>query len=149
VDGGAALAAAAAVVVVHGGRVMMAAMEPLRDRMRAALLVARKERDAEAVAALRTALAAVDNAEAVAPPTPGPLTGGVIAGAAAGVGATEAPRVELTEGQVAAVVAAEVAERRAAAAEYRAAGHADRADRLTAEADALDLHLDAGRGGAG
>jgi len=127
----------------------MTAMEPLRERLRAALLVARKERDAVTVSALRTALAAVDNAEAVAPPAPGPLAEGVIAGAVAGVGATDVARAELTDDEATAIVAAEVAERRAAADDYRAAGHPDRADRLTAEADALAQHLAAGSAGGG
>ena len=35
---------------------------PLRDRLRAALLTARKARDAETVSTLRTALAALENA---------------------------------------------------------------------------------------
>ena len=101
-----------------------------------------KARDAAAVSALRTTLAAVDNAEAVAPPAPAPLVEGVIAGAVAGVGATEVPRVELSDDQVAAIVAAEVADRRATAADYEAAGQSARADRLTAEADVLASHLD-------
>jgi hypothetical protein len=125
----------------------------MRQRLRAALKVAMKGRDAAAVNALRTALAAIDNAEAVAVPAPAtgapaataPLVEGVIAGAAAGVGATEAARRELTEDEVVAIVAAEVAERRAAADEYRTAGQFGRAARLTAEADALAAHLaDAG-----
>jgi hypothetical protein len=114
----------------------------LRDRLRAALKAAMKARDAVAVAALRSALAAVGNAEAVAPAGgPAPLTDGVIAGAVAGVGATEAARRELTDDEVAAIVRAEVDDRRAAAADYEAAGHPDRAARLSAEADALDAHL--------
>lgn len=115
----------------------------MRDRLRAALKVAMKARDAAAVNALRTALAAVDNAEAVAGPTAAtaPLVEGVIAGAAAGVGATEVARRELTEDEVTAIVAAEVDERRAAADDYRTAGQFGRAARLTAEADALAAHL--------
>lgn len=101
-----------------------------------------KERDAVAVGALRTALAAVDNAEAVAPPGgPAPLIDGVIAGAATGVGATEAVRRELTEDEVAAIVRAEIDARRSAAADYEAAGHPARAARLSAEADTLAPHL--------
>lgn len=118
----------------------------MRERLRAALKVAMKARDAAAVNALRTALAAVDNAEAVAVPATAatPLVEGVIAGAAAGVGATEAPRRVLTEDEVAAIVAAEVDERRAAAGDYRDAGQFGRAARLTAEADALAAHLPGG-----
>jgi uncharacterized protein YqeY len=115
----------------------------MQARLRVALKTAMKARDAAAVNALRTALAAIDNAEAVAVPAPatGPLVEGVIAGAAAGVGATEVARRELTEDAVVAIVTAEVDERRAAAADYRDAGQFGRAARLTAEADALATHL--------
>ena len=109
---------------------------PLRDRLRAALPPAMKARDEPTVAALRSALAALDNAEAVAPP-PAPALPGVIAGAVAGLGAGEAARLELTEDRVAEIVGAEVADRRAAAADYARAGRDERAARLTAEADAL------------
>jgi len=116
---------------------------PMRDRLRVALKTAMKARDAAAVNALRTALAAIDNAEAVAVPAaaPGPLAEGVIAGAKAGVGTTEVARRELTEDEVVAIVTAEVDERRAAADDYRDAGQFGRAARLTAEADALAAHL--------
>ena len=96
-----------------------------------------KARDAATVAALRSALAALDNAEAVAPPPAPALQDGVIAGAVAGLGAGEAARAELSEARMAEIVGAEVADRRAAAADYAQAGRAERAARLTAEADAL------------
>jgi uncharacterized protein len=115
----------------------------LRDQLRAALPAAMKDRDPAAVAALRSALAAIDNAEAVAPSPLAGLQEGVIPGATAGLGSAEAPRVELTEDEIAAIVRAEVDERRAAAGEYAQAGHTDRAARLTAEADALAGHLGA------
>ncbi len=113
----------------------------LRDRLRAALPPAIKARDRYAVAALRSALAAIENAEAVAPPPPPRLQEGVIAGATAGHSSGEATRVDLSEDQVAAIVRAEVDERRAAAGDYARAGQGERAARLTAEADVLAGHL--------
>jgi uncharacterized protein YqeY len=64
----------------------------------------------------------------------------VIAGAVAG-GAGEAARRDLSEPETAAIVRAEVADRRSAAADYERAGRPDRAARLTAEADTLAAHL--------
>jgi uncharacterized protein YqeY len=115
----------------------------LHARLRGALPPALKARDRVAVAALRSALAAIDNAQAVEAP-PAPRSGGVVAGAVAGLGAGEAPRRELSEGQIVAIVRAEVAERLAAAADYERAGRADAAGRLTAEADVLAALLPAG-----
>lgn len=112
----------------------------LHTRLRRALPPALKSRDRAAVAALRSALAAIDNAQAVpAPPAPG--VGGSIAGAVTGLGAGEAPRRELSETDIAAIVRAEVADRRVAAADYERAGRLDAAARLTAEADTLASHL--------
>jgi len=99
-----------------------------------------KAKDAVATSALRSVLAAIANAEAVAPPPGGPLTGGNahFAGSVAGVGAAEAGRRVLTAGEVAAIIAAEVADRRAAAAGYDASGHDDRASRLRREAEVIE-----------
>jgi uncharacterized protein YqeY len=115
----------------------------LRDRLRAALPPAMKARDRHAVAALRSALAAIENAEAVAPPPPARLREGVIPGATAGLGSGEAARVDLTEDEVAAIVRTEVDERRSAADHYARAGEAERASGLMAEADVLAGHLEA------
>jgi uncharacterized protein len=115
----------------------------LRDRLRAALPAATKARDAAAVAALRSALAAIDNAEAVeAAPGPPPEAGHArLAGTVAGLGAAEAERRTLPEGQVERIVHAEVADRRAAALTYERAGRHERARRLRAEADVLGSYL--------
>lgn len=117
----------------------------VRQRLRAALPAAMKSRDQAAVAALRSALAAIDNAEAAdaAPAPTGPGTAD-FAGTVAGLGAGEVPRRVVTESDAVAVVRAEIAERLAAAAGYDAAGRpeqAARADRLRAEAAALTTHL--------
>jgi hypothetical protein len=79
---------------------------PLRSRLRAALLDARRARDAETVSTIRTALSALENAEAV--PTNGP-TGGALEDAPTGVGATEAARRVLSDADEVAVLDAEIA----------------------------------------
>jgi uncharacterized protein len=100
-----------------------------------------KARDQAAVTALRSALAAIENAEAVAPLAPQDQSSGVIAAAVTGLGAGEAARRDLSERQIADIVLAEVTDRRAAAAEYELAGQVDAAARLRSEADALMAHL--------
>ncbi|TDD54745.1 GatB/YqeY domain-containing protein [Saccharopolyspora elongata] len=109
----------------------------LRDDLKTAL----KARNNVAVAALRSALAAIDNAEAV--PAGRSLSSGNehVAGAALGVGAAEAQRRRLTESDMRSIVANEVRERAAAAEEYEQAGRDDLAERLRAEAAVLSRHL--------
>jgi uncharacterized protein YqeY len=121
---------------------------PLRARLGAALPVAMKSRDRIAVAALRTALAALDNAEAVDRPE-GADRHQAIELVPLGAGASEVARRELTEQQVADLVRAEVTERESAAAHYEELGRAEQAERLRAEAAVLAGHLDAGRLDAG
>ena len=101
----------------------------IRTRLRRALSGALKARDASTVSALRSALSAIDNAEAVEPGPAQPAgTGGEhFAGAVAGLGAAEAERRRLTEADVAAIIRAEAAEREAAAREYERGGHAEEA----------------------
>ena len=116
-----------------------------------------KARDQQTVAALRSALAAIDNAEAVevtstpppAQPGPPPEGEGVgaperatpVAGAVIGLGAGEVERRSLTVGEMEAIVQREVAERRTAARAYKDAGQSRRAERLQAEADLLSSNL--------
>ena len=115
--------------------------EPLVDRLRAALLDARRARDAVAVRALRTALGAIDAAGAV-PAVPLAAGGsGSIAGAAAGLGAAEVARREVSEHDVVGIVRAEVAERHDAAVALARAGRLDAAEELRAEAAVLVAHL--------
>jgi uncharacterized protein YqeY len=128
----------------------------LRARLRRALPPAIKARDQTAVAALRSALAAIDNAEAVQagnppPPAPaadegpGPTAGGAsetpVAGAVAGVGAGEVERRRLTAAETEAIVRREVSERRTAARAYQEAGRPEQAERLRAEAELLVGYL--------
>ena len=110
----------------------------LRGRLRGALPAAMKARDGAAVAALRSALAAIDNAEAVEPApgrSPGAAGHADLAGTVAGLGAAEVERRHLQEAEVEQIVQTEVADRRAAADAY------ERAGRLRAEADVLSSHL--------
>ncbi len=107
----------------------------LRARMASALTDAMRARDRVAVTALRSALSAVANAEAV--PVDTLPSAGAMESAALGAGAADAPRRELTEHDVRAVVVAELAEHDRSAAHLRDAGRPDDAARVTAEADVL------------
>ena len=109
----------------------------VRDRLRTALTAAMKSRDTTATAALRSALAAIDNAEAVEAAPGSPMLDGPIPGAVAGLGAAEVPRRALTESEMLRVVEAEIAERESAARSYEDLGQHDDADRLRSEAVVL------------
>ncbi|MFF4223460.1 hypothetical protein ACX9I7_28785 [Streptomyces sp. L500] len=100
-----------------------------------------RARDKAAVSALRAALAALDNAEAV-PVDEAELRSVALEQSPVGAGATEVPRRELSEHGVVDVVRAEAAERLEAAAQLTAPAHADRAARLRAEAAVLFRFLD-------
>lgn len=114
----------------------------IRIALQRALRAAMKSRDTVAVSALRSALAAIANAEAVPAPAPAPVTGGRhVAGAAEGVGATETQRRQLDAAETALLVRDEITQRQAAAAHYRATGHSDRSERLMREASALEEAL--------
>ncbi|HYN65459.1 MAG TPA: hypothetical protein VES93_01140 [Ornithinibacter sp.] len=110
-------------------------MTPLRDRMSAALMSSMKARDPVAIAALRSALARVANAEAV--PIDTTPRAGALHEAPVGAGAADAPRRELTEADVRAVVEAEVAEHERSARHLADAGRPEDAARVTAEASVL------------
>ncbi|MFC8278215.1 hypothetical protein ACFUJR_37980 [Streptomyces sp. NPDC057271] len=100
-----------------------------------------RARDKAAVSALRSTLSALDNAEAV-PLAEDQLRGTALEASPAGVGATEAVRQELSEQTVVELVRAEATERLEAAAQLTAPAHADRAERLRAEAAVLLRFLD-------
>jgi uncharacterized protein len=107
-------------------------------RLREALTEAMKARDPIARAAIRSALGAIDNARSVrADRRAGPQGSGPIAGSVEGLGAGEASRRELDEGQITEIVRAEVTSREAAAAEYERLGRLDEAARLRAECGVL------------
>ncbi|MFI5499007.1 GatB/YqeY domain-containing protein [Nocardia asteroides] len=108
--------------------------QALRERLRAALKPAMKARDRSAVAALRSVLGAIDNAEAI---DASAVKAGALEDSAVGLGAAEVPRRELSEADITAIVHREIDERRSAAAEYGRLGATERRDSLTAEADTL------------
>jgi hypothetical protein len=106
-------------------------------------MVALGVRESVAVAAIRSAMSAIDNAEAVDVSQAPPPYAGTVGETRLGVGAGEAARRELSAQDVLEVVRAEVSDRRAAAAEYERLGRTDAASRLRAEANALVSVLDA------
>lgn len=112
----------------------------LRARLREALRAGMKSRDRVAVTALRSALAAVDNAEAVQTAAPA-YQSPAIEESPVGVGVGDVERRVLTEADVMEIVRGEMTDREAAAADYDAAGRPDRAKSLRAEAQVLALHL--------
>jgi membrane protein DedA with SNARE-associated domain/uncharacterized protein YqeY len=113
----------------------------LRERLRESLKAALSARDSIAVTALRSAMSAIDNAEAV-DQSHAPAATGVIGDVRLGVGAGEATRRDLSTQDVLEIVRAEVNERTAAAAEYERLGRAEQANRLNAEAAALQSFLE-------
>lgn len=102
--------------------------------MRAGLSAAMKSRDRAAASALRSALAAVDNAEAV---DVAEHRAGALENSATGLGVAEVARRQLTEQDIEQIVRAEVDERRKVAGQYESLGQTDRAATLHAEAEAL------------
>lgn len=107
-----------------------------------------KARDSAAVAALRSVLGAIDNADAPDSDSAPEVQAGVIAGGVVGLGAGEVARRELSTVELEAILHREVAERRAAVIGYRAGGQADAASTLEAEALVIDALLrDSGDGG--
>jgi uncharacterized protein len=128
--------------------------DALRSALRGALVSAMKARDADAAAALRTAIAAIDNAQAVAAPDDDPDHGGEhVAGARVGLGAAEAPRRGLSPAEADTVLGAVVAEQDSAAATFEALGRAPDAARLRRQSALLSVYLrrsgDASPPGAG
>ena len=100
------------------------AVEPLRARLSADLRTAMKERDKAAIDTLRCLLAVLDNAGAQDPAT----APSVVVGLSADV-----PRKLLTQGELQALMQAEVTSRRMAVVEYERAGRHQDAARLRAE----------------
>jgi uncharacterized protein YqeY len=109
-----------------------------RERLRRDLRAAMKEGRRDAVSALRTLIAAIDNAEAARPGTESPRSaGGVIAHSSPGVGSTEVPRRLLTAEDVRAIVDDLVDEYDTQAAQYSSMRRQDAAERLRRAADVL------------
>jgi hypothetical protein len=116
---------------------------PVRTSLREDLTAALKARDRVAVTALRSALAAIDNAGAVPVDLPSDSMAGNehVAGSATGLGAAEAERRHLTDADLRSIIESEVRERSVAAAEYDELGRDDLAERLRAEAEVLSRYL--------
>ncbi len=112
----------------------------LRARLNAALKDAMRARDQVATSALRSALGAIGNAEAVPvdqlEPPPG-VAGPHFAGAVCGLAAAEIARLRLTPANLDAIMRTEISERERAADDYAAKGFADQAERLRREASIL------------
>ena len=114
----------------------------LRATLRRDLTAAMKARDSDAVAVLRTAIAAIDNAEAVAAPRAAPpATSAHIAGARAGLGAAEAPRRQLTGDEIHAILRGQLAEFSREADRYADHGQHAAAERLRDQASLLSRYL--------
>lgn len=117
-------------------------MNDLRDRLQAALKDALKRRDQSAIRAVRSALSAIANAEAVdagaVPTQPPPAADPAVAGTVAGVGAAEVARRDLSDDDLKSIVTGEISDRRAAAETYEESGRTEPADRLRQEADLLE-----------
>ena len=96
------------------------------------------------MSALRSAMSAIGNAEAVDPgPARAAGTGSAhFAGSVAGLGAGDVERRHLTEVDAAAIVRREAAEREAAADEYERAGYAAEAAKLRQGTRALMAALE-------
>lgn len=95
-----------------------------------------KTQHREEMAALRTLIAAIDNAESVgvAPPPP---SGEHVAGAVRGLGTGDAPRRSLTEHELERLIESELWERDAQAERLTLLGRAGDASRLRFEADVI------------
>jgi len=120
----------------------------VRARMRRGLVDAMKARDQQAVAALRSALARIDNAEAVdaaaVDAEPALYRGDghpAVAGSVRGVGAADVDRRVLTPEEMAAIVRDDVEEREIAADVLERVGRPDQAERLRAQAKLLTTYL--------
>ncbi|MEI2717822.1 MAG: hypothetical protein V9E98_12690 [Candidatus Nanopelagicales bacterium] len=106
---------------------------PVREDLRHALTDAMRRRDTAVIPPLRSAIAAIDNAEAVTVEA-GTEVESPIAGSRGGLGASEAARAELSEPQQIAIVKHEISE---------LASHVERLTRLCRreEADAAKRAL--------
>src|SRR5829696_4737572 len=129
------------------------ATKDIRARMRRGLFDAMKARDQQAVAALRSTLARIDNAEAVDADAldaealdaePALYSGEghpAVAGSVLGVGAADVDRRVLTPEEMAALVRDDVEEREIAAEVLVRVGRPDQAERLRAQAKLLTGYL--------
>lgn len=116
--------------------------QSLRASLHSDLGAALKARQPEAVTALRTTIAAIDNAEAVDPKTDTPRHGsGPVAGALTGVASTEVPRRRLSMAEQRAILRNQLNELIIEADRYHSLGQTAAAQRLRREADVLREYL--------
>jgi hypothetical protein len=117
--------------------------EDLRDHLRLGLKAAVRDRDRIAVAALREAIAALDNAEAVPVDTdPDAQVGQYVAGGVVGLGAAEAERRTLDAKAQQAIIKKIIDDRFAAASTYDEHRQSARAADLRSGAEALIAALE-------
>lgn len=115
-------------------------MTALEQALRSALVPAMRAKDEAAVSALRSAMSAVANGQAVdvrEVDLRGTESSEHVAGALVGVGAAEVERRALSEGDARSIVEAERWSREADATTLEQHGQTERAARLRAEADVL------------
>ena len=131
---------------------------PLRSALRSRLTTAMRDRDRHAVGVLRSAVAAIENAEAVAvddgptvtsSATSSATSSVAVAGAPVGLGVTEAERRPLDDASERSLVLAEVQALLEAETDYAAAGESERARSAAAGASLLTAVLDEVRGDVG
>ena len=114
----------------------------LERTLRAALVPAMRAKDTVAVSALRSALAAIANAESV-DPSAAPVavrtlaSSEHVAGAVVGLGAAEVARRQLSDDDVRRIVVEEVTTRQADAETLERHGASEHAQTLRAEAEVL------------
>lgn len=112
--------------------------EILRVRLRRDLRAAMKAQRREEMAALRSLIAAVDNAESVEPsPQPPRTTGAYVAGSPHGLRAADAARRSLSERDVQRIIESELWERDAQAERLELLGRTEEASRLRSEAEVI------------
>ncbi|WP_078326605.1 GatB/YqeY domain-containing protein [Mycobacteroides salmoniphilum] len=113
----------------------------LRATMRTDLTAAMKARNGPAVSALRTAIAAIDNAESVDHTAQKTLDNTHIAGATRGLGSAEVARRVLSPADVRAILRAQIDDRATEAERYDTLGQAQAAARLREEAGVIAGYL--------
>ncbi|MDP3889937.1 hypothetical protein [Nocardioides sp.] len=118
-------------------------MSALQAQLKADLTRAMRAGERPTMSVLRTALAAIANAEAQAVPhTPASqMNSTPIAGATAGLGSTDIPRRTLTDDEMREVIGAERSERLMVADTLHEAGRGADAQRLRDEASVLERYL--------
>ena len=114
----------------------------MRDRLQTGLIEAMKTRDVDAVKAVRSALAAIANAEAVTDThgTSSPADRSIPA-SVRGLGAGDVPRRSISEVDVLDIIGAEVEDRLRSARQYDALGQTAAANELRVQATVLKAYL--------